>query len=280
MYDDGHEPRLLIVNADDFGLTPGISEGILRAHERGIVTSTSVLAVAQHFEAAAPALESSTLGVGVHFALIGEDPPLLGAREIPTLVRRGRFRRSWREFLVAASLGRVDRGDVERELRAQLERVLAAGLRPTHVDTHQHLHLVPSVADVVLRLATSAGIHALRVPMPIGRSPRTAAVRRVAGGLVRRAAALGMRSTEAFAGLEESGHLVEDRLVELLGSLSEHPARSIELGVHPGLATDPDRARFRWGFEWPEELAALCSPRVRDAVERGGFRLGSYDELR
>ncbi|HEX7094516.1 MAG TPA: ChbG/HpnK family deacetylase, partial [Acidimicrobiales bacterium] len=85
--------RLLIVNADDYGLTAAVSAGILRAHRNGIVTSTSVLALAPGFrQSAAWLLDEPSLGVGAHLALVGEDPPLLSAREIPTLVdRRGRL---------------------------------------------------------------------------------------------------------------------------------------------------------------------------------------------
>ena len=115
--------RLLIVNADDYGLTEGVSQAILEAAERGIVTSTSVLAVAPAFEAAAPALASSALGVGAHLALVGEDPPLLSAQEVPTLVdRSGAFSRSWRQLLPKVAAGRVDLADVRRELTAQVER--------------------------------------------------------------------------------------------------------------------------------------------------------------
>ena len=82
--------RLLIVNADDFGLTPGVSAGILEAHRNGIVTSTSVLAVAPAFEETAPALRraahESGIGVGVHLAAVGEDPPLLPRSRVASLV--------------------------------------------------------------------------------------------------------------------------------------------------------------------------------------------------
>ncbi|MDP9418579.1 MAG: ChbG/HpnK family deacetylase, partial [Actinomycetota bacterium] len=79
--------RLLIVNADDYGLTAGVSRGILRAHREGIVTSTSVLAVAPGFATTVGWLgESPQLDVGAHLAAVGEDPPLLSAAEIPTLV--------------------------------------------------------------------------------------------------------------------------------------------------------------------------------------------------
>jgi chitin disaccharide deacetylase len=96
---------LLIVNADDYGLTEGVSTAILRAHRDGIVTSTSVLAIAPAFDRTSGWLaEAPTLGIGAHLALVGEDPPVLTAREIPTLVDgRGRLAMSWRTFLPKAA---------------------------------------------------------------------------------------------------------------------------------------------------------------------------------
>ena len=103
------DERLLVVNADDFGLTPGICDGILRAHAGGIVTSTTVIAVGPALAGRVEALHSSGLATGGHLTLVGEDPPLLSAAEIPTLVDdRGRLAPSWRTFVRRAALGRVD----------------------------------------------------------------------------------------------------------------------------------------------------------------------------
>jgi predicted glycoside hydrolase/deacetylase ChbG (UPF0249 family) len=271
---------LLIVNADDFGLTLGVSAGILRAHRDGIVTSTSVLAVGRAFDATSAALRDAGMGVGVHLTLVGEDPPLLGAREIPTLVgARGRFRRSWREYAGATLGGRVDVADVHRELRAQLEKVQRSGLTITHLDTHQHLHLLGPVASVLFDLGARAGVSALRVPARPGSGPTDLLLGRLTSRLRNRAASLGFRSPEAFAGLGHSGHMSQARLEQAIGQLADSAVRSAELGVHPGEGSDPDRARFRWGFEWGAELAGLCAPSVRRVVERCGVRLGTFADL-
>jgi predicted glycoside hydrolase/deacetylase ChbG (UPF0249 family) len=157
--------RLLIVNADDYGLTEGVCRAILRGHREGIVTSTSALVIGPAFDRCAPWLaDAPDLGVGVHLALVGEDPPLLSASEIPTLVdRSGHLPLSWRRFLPRIAARRIDPADVEREMTAQYERAVAAGIRPTHLDTHQHLHLWPGVGDVLTRLALRWGVPAVRV---------------------------------------------------------------------------------------------------------------------
>lgn len=272
---------VLVVNADDLGLTPGTSAGIVDAHRDGIVTSASLLAVAPGFGDAVARLDDAPdLGVGVHLAVVGEDPPLLGAREVPTLVdRRGDLRPSWRHFLPRAAAGQVDPDDLRREFTAQIERVVAAGITPTHLDTHQHLHLWPLVQRVVLDLATEHGIGAVRVPTSAARSPLGLYVRRLSATLRRNAVAEGLRASDGFAGLDEAGALLVEPLVDAVDRLARPGGRSAEIGCHPGRADDPERRRYRWGYAWPDELAALCSPAARAAVERSGFRLGSFADL-
>ena len=100
---------LLIVNADDFGLTPGVCQAILRAGACGIVTSTSALANGPALSGAVGALRDSGLGVGAHLALVGHQGPVLGAREVPSLVNhRGQLASGWKPFLSRCALGRID----------------------------------------------------------------------------------------------------------------------------------------------------------------------------
>ncbi len=272
---------LLIVNADDLGLTPGVNAAVAEAFEFGILTSTSVLAVAPAFEHAALLRRNGRLeglGVGVHFALVGEDPPLLSAREVPTLVdRHGRFPASWRQLLPRAAAGRIDPDELRRELSAQLQRVLDAGFVPTHVDTHQHLHLWPQIRGVVLELAQRSGIGAVRVPRSALRGPKGRGIDALAGGLARAADTAGLRHPAGFAGLDEAGSLNGPRLGALLDTLAPWP--TVEVGCHPGQPVDPARQRYRWGFDWSGELAALCDPQVRDIIDRRGFRLGTFADL-
>ena len=272
--------RLLIVNADDYGLTQGVSRAILAAAEGGVVTSTSVLAVAPAFATTSSWLASTVIGVGAHLALVGEDPPLLAAREIPTLVdRTGAFSASWRQLLPKVATGRIDLADVRRELTAQLEAIRGAGLQVTHVDTHQHVHLWPPLGKVVLEVASQAGIRAVRIIRSGERSPVGVTVRRLGLRFERRATAAGFRWPATATGLDEAGALTGGRLVAAIDRLAATGAPTAELATHPGEADDPDLERYRWGYHWAEELEALCSPAARHAVDRHGFRLGTYGDL-
>jgi predicted glycoside hydrolase/deacetylase ChbG (UPF0249 family) len=273
--------RLLIVNADDFGLTTGISNGILQAHREGIVTSTSVLAVGPAFERTGSLLaEAPTLGVGVHLAAVGEDPPLLAADEIPTLVdRKGRFPGSWRQFTARALAGKVDPDDLRREFAAQFERVHGLGIPITHLDTHQHLHLWPIVREVVLELAGAWDVAAVRVPYGSGGPVVALGTDRLAVALERRADEIGVAYPEASAGLDPSGRLDGAALARALDRLSATGHPTLELWAHPGERRDPERVRYRWGYRWGDELAVLTGPAARYVVARQGFTLGTFADL-
>jgi len=275
--------RLLIVNADDFGLTNGVCRAIVRAHVEGIVTSTSALAIAPAFAEGAGLLgDAPDLGVGVHLAVVGEDPPLLSAREIPTLVDRGgRLPLSWRQFLPRIAMGRIDIADVEREFTAQAEavRTAIAPRRVTHLDTHQHLHLWPRVAEVVCRLARQMEVPAVRVTRSASRGLKGRGVNRLAVRLDQRARAAGLRVPDAFAGFDEAGAVAPARLTGVIAALGAGQARTAEIGIHPGEHGDADLDRYEWNYRWGDELDALLSADARAAVTRAGFTLGSFADL-
>ena len=272
---------LLIVNADDFGMTAGISAGILAAHHGGIVTSTSVLANGRALaEFAGQLRDTPQLGVGVHLAAVGEDPPLLSAAEIPTLVdRHGQFPSTWRAFLFRGTPGRIDPNDLAREFLAQLERVQALGFPITHLDAHQHLQLWPLVRDVMLELATETGIGAVRAPRYRSATPIGLGVSALGRSLTRAADQRRIIYTADSVGIEIAGHLDLPTLERVLTDLSVRRPTSFELTVHPGLAEDPRRAQYQWGYEWDQELTTLTSPDAAAMVARSGYRLGTYADL-
>lgn len=272
--------RVLIVSGDDFGLTDGICRGILEAHEHGILRSTSVIAVGPALPAWSPALRDSGIDVGVHLTAVGEDPPLLTRREIPSLVDRdGRLPCGWRSLLRRTATGRIDPDDLRREFDAQLDAVAAAGLSPSHVDSHQHVHLWPSIANVVISAATRHGIPSIRVPEAHGRGVQAGAVRPLARVLRGRAGRSGLGFPDRFFGLETAGGMGAEALHATIEAAARVPARLVEIGCHPGLAQDPDRVRYRWGYRWGDELTALCDPATMKQIDTHGFRLGNFRDV-
>ena len=274
--------RLLVVTADDLGLTDGVCRAVHRAHVHGIVTATSLLAVGRAFDGAAAMLrDTPTLALGAHLALVGEDPPLLGAREIPTLVdARGAFPLSYRTLVARGLRGRIDPDDVHRELSAQLERVLGIGVPVTHLDTHQHTHLWPTVARVVTELAVTHGIGAVRLPASRRLGVVGAGVGVLRGLLERRLRRAALASTADYDGLDHAGALDLAQLERSVRGLASRGRPTAELNAHPGEAGDAELARFGWGFRWSQELAALTDPRARALVSELGYTLGTFSELR
>ena len=274
--------RLLIVTADDLGLTAGVNRAIRRAHLEGIVTSTSLLAVGRAFDDAAAMLRATpTLELGAHLALVGEDPPLLTAREVPSLVdRRGAFPLSYRTVVARGLAGRIDPDDVRRELSAQLDRVLEVGVPVTHVDTHQHTHLWPAVGAVVTGLAVERGIAAVRLPRSDARGVVGLGVATLARLLARNLHGMGRLATDDYAGLDEAGALDASRFAAAPSALATRGAATAEINAHPSEPDDPDLDRFAWGYRWGDELAGLVDPQTRSFVEAAGYRLGAFAELR
>jgi predicted glycoside hydrolase/deacetylase ChbG (UPF0249 family) len=272
--------RTLIVNADDFGLTPGVCHGILQAHERGVVSSTSALVVGPAFADHAASLRDSGLPVGGHLAIVGEDPPVLSAREIPTLVdRAGRFPLRWQAFVRRAARGGVDTDDIRREFLAQLELLEQVDIPLTHLDSHQNLHLWPQVTTVLLELAVDRSVPAIRLPRTGRWAPVPLGVRSLSALLRARAARAGLLFPDASAGLDQAGALDRDRFIETVGQLHRSRCASAELVTHLASDPDPERARYVTGYRWADELDAACDPAVRATIDRAGFRLGSYADL-
>ncbi len=264
--------RLLVVNADDFGLTEGVSTAILEAHRSGVVTATSVLGNGPATRVSLDRLVDHTdLEIGLHGALVGEDPPVLTAVEIPTLVdRRGRLAASWRALLPRLVAGRVDMDDVRRELEAQLLVVSGAGAPVTHANLHQHLQLWPPVGAVLVELAAAHGIGYVRVPSSGGRGPKGRGIQRLTRSLRQAVADGHLNNNDGFLGLDEAGTWTGDDLRMAIGRAS---GSVVEANVHPGPLDDPDRDRYRWDYRWSDELDALLDPRTAQAVTEAGFTL-------
>lgn len=261
----------LIVNADDFGLTVATSHAIEEAHRSGLVTSTSVLAVAPAATSSLASLDAPDLDVGVHLALVGEDPPLLSATEVPTLVdRRGRLPRSWRTLL--ARVVRMDPEEVVREMRAQVELVRRAGHAPTHLDTHQHVHLLPRISTAVVRVAEVEDIAWVRVPEARASGPRARGIGHLSARLRSEVAAAGRRAADRFTGIEDAGHQTSTSLRRRLQEVAVGAPQVVEVNVHPGAATDPARGRYAWGYEWADELSALVDPATAATCADLGLR--------
>ena len=157
--------RLIVVNADDLGLHEAVNEGIIRAHQEGIVTSASLIACGGAFEDAVRRCESCPeLDLGVHLTLV-EEHPLAPIEKIPSLVDQDGFMpRSYMIFARSWLTNKIREREIRFELEAQMARVLDSGIRPTHLDSHQHVHCLPGVWKLTLDIARKYGVPFIRVP--------------------------------------------------------------------------------------------------------------------
>jgi predicted glycoside hydrolase/deacetylase ChbG (UPF0249 family) len=280
----------LVVNADDFGMSPTISRGILRAHRDGIVTSTSLLGNCADLEAARAELAAAPeLGVGVHLALVEGAPVAAPASVASLLGPDGKLWPRGQDFVAAWLKGRILAGDVERELDAQVARVRDAGITIDHLDTHHHLGFLPVVGRAVEEIARRYGIAGIRSAVE---RPTLAWVteprRGLEAGLLTGLAWLTRRRLGALRhgpqswGYVESGRLDEVRILEIVGRLGPG---AHELICHPGEQDDrADAGAWTPSGEPPRyergiEVAALTSPKVRHAMEQQGVALCRWGDL-
>lgn len=284
---DGKAAVCLIVNADDFGLSPEVNRGVALAHSRGILTSATLLANAPAFdEAVGIARENPGLGVGVHLNLV-RGKPLSPPGDAPLLVGPdGLFRRFRAARLTADFLGQA-----EREYRRQLERVTAAGIKPTHIDFEKHHAWQGPLYLLACRLAGEFGIGAARtLREPVAWAGRALGWPGVMGvvraSLLRSGFDLGggaggrclLARPDRLLGQAHIGGMTEGVWVRLAGSLPEGVS---EVMTHPGTDTDvPEPMGDSWlRGRRKVELDALLSRRVRELLEKNNVRLIHFGEL-
>jgi len=284
----------LILNADDFGMTRGVNEGILRAHREGILTSATLMANGAAFDHAVDiALANPSLGVGCHLALV-EGPSVAPHDEIPSLAdTNGNLPPTLANFVVRVSCGLIRPVHLEIELRAQIQKIRRAGIEPTHLDTHKHTLAHPLVMFALGRVARELGTQCVRKPFEAlrdswqttrrrdGSFPKqfiaAAAARAVTPLFVSVCRKYDLRCPGRFLGVALTGHLDSGALRLLLESVSEGQT---EIMLHPGVCdSDLARSGSRLQHQRQVELDALLDPALKCFLEERGIRLISFREL-
>ena len=295
--------RRLIVNADDFGLTSGVNRAIFETYHRGIVTSTTLMSNASAFADAVDLARSvppagQGLSVGCHVVLM-DGEPILPAEQVKSLLqpgsRNGRpeFRASLNDFVIASFRHKLNAGEIEAEAAAQMARVQAAGIQPSHFDSHKHAHMFPAVLRPLLRAARSRGVKAVRNPfgqvwpLPLNDLLRTRklwkrfaqlnVLRNFAAGFRREVEAHGLRTTDGSLGVLVTGVLDLKLFTAIIESI---PDGTWEFVCHPGYNdADLDQVRTRLRHSREQELRLLTSPEARKLLSDHGIELINYHEL-
>ena len=289
--------RRLIVNADDFGLTPGVNRAIVEAYERGIVTSTTLMASSSAFdEAVRLAASLPRLSVGCHVMLV-DGVPLIDSTQVSSLVVQNhngaRFRNGFGGFAARTLRDRVSAEQITAEAAAQIKKLQSEAINVSHIDTHKHTHILFRVLEPLLQAAQTCGVRAIRNPFPpmrplglahLLRRPRLwkrysglKFLRRGAERFRREVEGAGMVTTDGTFGMVVTGALDERLFQAILGSI---PPGTWEFVCHPGY-NDRDLAgvRTRLRESRAQELQLLTSAAAREILEKGGVELISYREL-
>lgn len=289
--------RFLVVNADDFGMSPRVNTAVARAHTQGILTSASLMVAEPGFEEAVEwARHHPSCGVGLH-VVVSCDRALLSPKSIPHLVGpNGRFGADPLRVGIRYALSKAAQRELGLELEAQFARFASTKLPWSHVDGHQHMHLHPAILSCLLPLCYHYRIHRIRLPREEfwghwrnGGARLDANV--VAALFLRMLARRALRILHAFSadnktepfffcdrvyGQLQSGNMHAAYLVKLLPRLK---GRTNEVYFHPGTQYARKLPHYQQveGVE-DVELQALLQPKLPELLRALGIQRGTYAE--
>jgi predicted glycoside hydrolase/deacetylase ChbG (UPF0249 family) len=284
----------LIVNADDLGWTDGVNRGIVEAFHHGIVTSTSLLANGAAFAGGVEAARSAPgLGVGVHLNL-SDGPPVADRETVTSLLNNdGEFAGGPENLLLRRARRGLSLAEVENEWDAQIQKVRDAGISPTHLDGHKHVHMLPGLFEIALKLAKRHDIGAIRVSLEASslRAALSSGSKRNAGVVMKQgvqarglkllardareqAGRAGISTADYFCGIAQTGELTREGMEQFVKSL---PDGTTELMCHPGYADAAlQKTPTRLQDSRQTELRILTDTGIRNLVASMGIRLIDY----
>lgn len=281
--------KQLIINADDFGRHPLIDRAVAQGVEQGLIRSATVMVTGPAFaDATALARRMPGLGMGIHFTLVNAKPVLPPA-EIPSLVdpRTEELVPDHGAFVKRFLQGKIRLQDVRRECTAQLDRFLDTGLVPTHADSHQHMHVLPGIIDVILDLCLDHGIPALRIPaIPVslgatrlsnlGEQVGRMGLHVLAERARKKAQAAGIRTPDHFGGIVAGEAVDKNALRTILLNLKDG---TTEVMLHPGTSNEILIPATQWDHDFEAELAAATDPDILEFVRDQGIQIGNFRDL-
>jgi len=269
------DSKRLIINADDFGISPGVNIGIIETVEVGAVTSASLIVnLPASADAVSRARPFHNLSLGLHFNLtIGR--PLTATPSLTS--NTGEFY-TLTVLLARASLGLLEQSDIERECLAQIDRMTRAGFPPTHLDSHRHVHIHPAIFSTVVRAAASRRIPRVRIPcepLRINAHDWRATIKKV-GLLACARLSVSGKASHAIRSFGISLHGGQSFAKRLFALVRQLPPGTNELIVHPGYADASLAELDSYTLERQTELAVLCSHEFRELLDREGVTLTDF----
>lgn len=274
----------IIVNADDFGRHEKINEAVEKAFHEGCLRSATLMPGGKAFNHGVEvAKRNLDLGVGIHLTLVNGFP-ILPPEEIPSLVaENGAFYDDYGAFMKRYATGKIRLEEVRAELAAQIAKVQGTGLELTHLDSHQHLHHLPGILGIVLKLASFANIKRLRFSRGrlaedlfrghiLGRVGLSS-LARIGAQMAKRK---GFAMPDHFAGIVAGEAVTEKYLFRLFEHLGKG---TTEIMLHPGTDNAVLQSECRWEHDFEAELRAVTSARVLKTMKTRGIEAVSFRSL-
>lgn len=278
-----------IINADDFGLCRGVNEGIVLAHRNGVLTSTTLLANMPGFDQAVDlALQNDNLGVGIHLNFV-RGRPVAPPDQVRTLLN------DEKKFLSSTSLlfkrltsRKIDLREVEREYRAQVEKVLQTNIKISHFDSEKHTHVHPSLMKIVVKLAADYNIKKIRfinefcLSLRLSQSIKSFLASASCAVSRKQIESHGIQITDKFYGLCASGRMTAPLLIKILSKLSNG---TTEIMVHPGFWTqemielEKEFGPYYIHKSRETELEALLDRRVKQFIQDQNIQMVNFHHL-
>lgn len=280
--------RRIIINADDFGLCSGVNRAVAQAHTDGVLTSATIMAnMPAAWQAVEIARQLPTLGVGVHLNLFEGKPVSKDAYVNCLLATDGQFVYSPSMLSLLSVVKRKIRNAIATELAAQIQWVIDNGLKPTHLDSHKHVHNFPWIFQIVCDLAKGFEIGAIRWPFePKEVSsepwPPPSEGGRKRAGMVRVMAKINRRQnqtflkTQATLGIAHTGRMNTDFLK---AAILYNSAETVEIITHPGFINGLDKIKTRLVQQRKMELEVLCDKRTKQYFKDAGIKLVHYGQI-
>jgi hopanoid biosynthesis associated protein HpnK len=277
--------RKVIINADDFGLCRGVNDAVAKAHTEGVLTSTTIMVNMPCADRAVETAKSlPNLGVGVHLNLT-EGRPL--SENSFLCDPQGEFAFSAERLSLLSLFSKKVRAAIKAELSAQIEWLINKGIKPTHLDSHKHIHTFPSIFPIVLELARRFDIPAIRLPLERQRFskshwPPPARKGLIKSHIIRNMARInrlqgpGLFKTSEFLGIAHTGRIDVDFLK---AAFLYNSAPVVEIMTHPGFAEGLSQTSSRIVEQRLKELQALCSEQTKFYLSKAEIELVNYGQL-
>ncbi len=280
--------KRLIINADDFGLSKTVNAAVLLGHKNGILTSTTMMTnMPEAKEAVETAKGLPRLGVGVHLNLFKGRPLRRDSQTKCIVNENGEFKYNQKMLAAMSLISHPFRNAIKAELSAQIQWLIDKGIRPTHLDSHKHIHCFPAIYSIVCELARHFKINAIRwccepkevgaVPWPLSNPDYrkdNAILRKLAK--INRFQEKAFIKTEAFYGSSHLGKID----VSLIKALSLYNrAQTAELMTHPATEDEPQRPYQVIELSRKAELEALCDDRSKNYIRDAKIELVHYGQL-